>query len=402
MGGARRIVAGAAFAAGAIALAALSSCARLVPPAAPSLPVAPPVAGNAAQAGLARGPNVSSLHLTREEAGRALSAFVESCPALLNREDASGLTRAEDWTQACTAAASWKFDKARSFFETEFETARIAGGGARVTGYFEPEIEGSRTRRGAFAIPIYRLPPDLVRAWPAGTRPEDKTGDAPLGRFDERGHFVPYFDRAAIEAGALAGEGLEIAWVADWAEYYFLQVQGSGRVRTPDGEVILLRYAGKNGYTYTSIGALMRDQGLIGSGPGQYPGSMQGILRYLREHPEDGRSLMQRNRSWVFFREVPGDGPTGSLGVPVRAHASVAADPSFTPLGAPVFLALDDARANGLWIAQDTGGAIKGPNRFDAFWGFGDEAGDIAGTLSARGDALVLLPRGALGRLGVR
>ena len=146
----------------------------------------------------------------------------------------------------------------------------------------------------------------------------------------------------------------------------------------------------------------MRARGLIGSGPGQYSGSMQGIMQYVREHPDDGRNLMRENKSWVFFRESAGDGPLGALGVPVRARSSVAADPKFVPLGAPIWLALDRAEANGLWIAQDTGGAIKGRNRFDTFWGAGPDARLTAGGMSGRGQAWLLLPKGALQRLGRR
>jgi membrane-bound lytic murein transglycosylase A len=392
---------GARSLAGLAALAWLGSCGHLVPEEpVPTGPALAPV--DAIAAGLARGPRVSSLKLAQADAGPALASFVESCPRLLAREDRSGLTRASDWSDACTAASQWEYNKAKQFFEAWFETARVGDGAAKVTGYYEPEIEGSRNRRGDFAIPVYRLPQDLVRAWPEDVPPADRVGEPPLGRYDETGKFVRFHDRAAIEAGALAGEGLEIAWVNDWAEYYFLQVQGSGRVRTPEGETIYLGYAGKNGYPYSSIGALMRERGLIGPGPGQYPGSMQGIIRFLRENPEEGRELMRQNRSWVFFRETPGDGPLGALEVPVRAGSSVAADPAFVPLGAPVFLRLGDPRASGLWIAQDTGGAIKGVNRFDSFWGFGDEAGEIAGAMNSGGDALILLPRGTLGRLGVK
>jgi membrane-bound lytic murein transglycosylase A len=129
---------------------------------------------------------------------------------------------------------------------------------------------------------------------------------------------------------------------------------------------------------------------------------MQGIVRYLREHPAEGRALMRENQSWVFFRELTGDGPLGALEVPVRRESSVAADPQYVPLGAPVHLASERAEANGLWIAQDTGGAIKGPNRFDTFWGAGDEAELIAGGMNVRGRALVLLPIGTLARLGAR
>ena len=224
----------------------------------------------------------------------------------------------------------------------------------------------------------------------------------PLGRYGPNGKFTEYFDRAAIEQGALMGRGLEIAWAADPVEFFFLQVQGSGRLRAPDGTVMRIGYAGQNGLPYTGIGGVMRDRGLIGSGPGQYSGSMQGIMRYIRENPVEGAALMRENRSWVFFRELTGEGPVGALGVPVQAQSSVAADPRFVPLGAPVWLDLDRREAAGLWVAQDTGGAIKGANRFDTFWGAGEAARATAGGMSGRGKALVLLPKGTLARLNAR
>jgi membrane-bound lytic murein transglycosylase A len=210
---------------------------------------------------------------------------------------------------------------------------------------------------------------------------------------------VPYYSRAEIEDGALAGRGLEIGWAADPIEFFFLQIQGSGRMRAPDGGIMRIGYAGQNGRDYVSLGSVMREQDLFGDGPGQYAPSMQGIMAYLRQNPEAGWELMRRNESWVFFRELTGDGPLGALEVPVRRGSSVAADPAYVPLGAPVWLDLDRDEADGLWIAQDTGGAIKGSNRFDTFWGAGDEAREIAGGMSANGSALILLPKGTLERL---
>jgi membrane-bound lytic murein transglycosylase A len=158
-------------------------------------------------------------------------------------------------------------------------------------------------------------------------------------------------------------------------------------------------YAGQNGRDYVGIGGVMRDRGLLGDGPGQYSGSMQGIVQYLREKPEEGAALMRLNKSWIFFRELNTDGPLGALEVPVRRESSVAVDPRFVPLGAPVWLDLDRDVADGMWIAQDTGGAIKGANRFDTFWGNGGNAREIAGGMSGRGKALLLLPKGTVARL---
>jgi membrane-bound lytic murein transglycosylase A len=321
---------------------------------------------------------------------------------LLARTDQSKLTVAADWQQACADAARWPAANAPAFFASHFETAQVGNGQTFATGYYEPEIAGSRQHLPGYDVPVYALPPDLVRGWPANTPPEQRSGRAPLGHYDTSGQFVPYYTRAEIEDGALAGKGLEIAWAKDPVEFFFLQVQGSGRLVAPDGTVMRIGYAGQNGRDYTSIGKVMRDQGLIGSGPGQYSPSMQGIMRYLRENPEAGRQLMRTDDSFVFFHEITGEGPIGALGVPVRRESSVAADPAFVPLGARVFLDVDRPEAEGLWIAQDTGGAIKGANRFDTFWGAGEQSRTIAGGMSARGAALVLLPKGTLARLGVR
>ncbi|MBX9663947.1 MltA domain-containing protein [Novosphingobium sp.] len=379
-----------------LAPALLSGCIPLIPQGAPVPPV-PPRAPNAALVGTRLGPTPAGLGFTDSNARAALAAFATSCPRLTKRTDTSGLTRPEDWAPACAAAAGWPPEDARGFFTRYFETATVARGEALVTGYYEPEIAGVRVRQPGFDIPVYALPPDLVRARP-GDAPAQPDGSQPLGRYDETGRFVPYFDRTAIENGALAGRGLEIGWVADRAELFFLQVQGSGRLRAPDGTVMRLGFAGQNGFPYTGIGSVMRAQGLIGTGPGQYPGSMQGILRYIREHPAEGAALMRQNQSYVFFRERTGPDTVGALNVPIMPRTTLAADPAFVPLGAPVWLN-GAGGISGLWVAQDTGGAIKGPNRFDSFWGAGAEARTIAGGMRAQGQALILLPKGTLARL---
>jgi membrane-bound lytic murein transglycosylase A len=397
---------------------ALAACGRVIPqgsvpppvitapvtppapaPLAAAAPAAVPVAANALLAGVALGPSFAAQSLDARDAGGALAGFRESCPRLLAREDASGLTRPADWRAACEAARGWPEARARAFFTDHFTPVQVGDGRAFATGYFEPEIAGSRTRRPGFEVPVYAMPSDLVRAWPDDVPLAERTGRPPLGRYDEEGRFVLYHDRAAIEDGALDGKAQAIAWAADPVEFFFLQIQGSGRLRTPEGEVIRIGYAGQNGREYTGIGSVMRSQGLLGQGAGQYSGSMQGIMAYIRERPEDGRALMRLNKSWIFFSELTGDGPLGALGVPVRRESSVAADPAFVPLGAPVWLDMDRPEAAGLWVAQDTGGAIKGANRFDTFWGAGEDARRIAGGMSARGRAYVLLPRAAAARL---
>ena len=382
---------------------ALAACVRMVPDMRPETPaVLPPgTVSSAAFAPVTRGVDVDQLGLGDDDAGTALVSFLESCPAILKRDDQSGLTFPEDWRPACEAASAWPVSDARRFFASYFETARVGDGAAFVTGYYEPEIRGSRTRAPGYDVPVYAPPPELVRAWPDDTPESERSGRPPLGRYDSTGRFVPYYDRTQIELGALAGRGLEIAWAADPVEFFFLQIQGSGLLRLPDGSLMRIGYAGQNGREYVGIGRVMRERGLIGAGT-EYATSMQGIMEYIRDHPAQGQDIMRLNKSWIFFRELATDGPLGSLGVPVRREASVAVDPNFVPYGAPVFLDLERDEADGLWIAQDTGGAIKGTNRFDTFWGNGADAREIAGSMSASGQALVLLPRGTLDRLESR
>ena len=388
---------------GYVALAALMmalvGCVRLIPNTQVTPPpVTLPAAATALTAGLAAGPDVSSLNMGSADARGALASFRTSCPRLTTRTDNSGLTSGADWKPACDAAVKWPDAEASRFFATWFETVKVSDGKAFATGYYEPEIAGVRIRQPGFDVPVYGLPSDLIRA-KAGEAAANANGTMPLGRYDRDGKFVPYFDRGEVDDGALMGRGLEIGWVADPVELFFLQVQGSGRLIAPDGTVLRIGYAGQNGHPYTGIGGVMRQRGLLGTAPGQYSGSMQGIMKYIAENPEAGKALMRENKSYVFFREIGTAGPIGSLGVPVKARDSVATDPAFVPLGAPVWLVMDRAEASGLWIAQDTGGAIKGANRFDTFWGAGAEARTTAGGMSARGEALLLLPKGSLARI---
>lgn len=346
------------------------------------------VGGNARSIGFVAGPEVASLAFSDLQAQRALTAFRLSCPALRRRDDASGLTQAGAWDRPCLEATT--AGDARRFFEQNFQTVRVGDGNAFATGYYEPEIFGSRTQDSVGSAPVYAVPSDLTEI-DLGRFSKALKGKTIRGRYADRG-FVPYFDRAEIEDGALTGRTKVLAWASDPVELFFLQVQGSGRLRLPDGSVMRIGYAGQNGHDYVGIGALMRDRGLLQ--PGQ--ASMQGLMAWLRANPVEGRAIMRENKSWVFFRELTGAGPIGSLGVAVVAQTSVAADPAYVPLGAPVWLDLDQAETDGLWIAQDTGGAIKGANRVDTFWGAGDEARRIAGGMTARGTALILVPNGGL------
>lgn len=345
---------------------------------------------NAASAGVVRGPAIGGLSVDPRKTDLALAAFRTSCPGLLRRTDGSGLTQASDWQEACDAAKTWSGD-AISFFAAHMEAVQVGEGKAFVTGYFEPEIAGARTQQPGYDVAIYKRPADLIDV-DLGVFSEDLKGKSIRGKVQGT-KFIPYDERAAIVDGALAGRGLEIAWAADPIDFFFLQIQGSGRLRLPDGGVMRIGYESQNGRGYTGIGRLMKDRGLITDG------SMQGIVKYLRENPEEGKKIMNENKSFIFFRELTGAGPLGAMGYPVVGEASVAVDPRFVPLGAPVWLSLDRAEPNGVWVAQDTGGAIKGANRFDSFWGAGNRARAVAGGMAARGSALVFLPKAAVARL---
>ena len=355
----------------------------------PTSSVVEPV--NAAAAGVLPGPPLGSLPIDDAQAQSALAAFVTSCPSLVRRMDTSGLTRGTDWQPACSAAAATDRRSARAFFAQWFETAQIGDGKAFATGYYEPEIAGSLERRDGYA-PIYGRPTDLIDV-DLGAFSTALKGKKVRGRVD-RTNLVPYYDRTAIEQGALSGKAPILAWARDPIELFFLQIQGSGRLRLPDGEILRIGYATQNGRDYTGIGALMKSRGLLQ--PGQT--SMQGIVAWLHAHPAEGQAIMRENKSFVFFRELEG-APLGALGLPVTGQVSAAADVKFVPLGAPVFLSLDRQDASGLWVAQDTGGAIKGSNRFDTFWGAGPAAESTAGGMAGRGTAFLLLPIGTVQRL---
>ncbi len=368
-----------------------------LPPATPPAATTPDLAGTAVAAGLVKGPPFDSLNPDPARSRLALAAFRTSCPGLLRRTDQSGLTQGSDWQQACSAASSWPDANANAFFGRYFETVQVGAGTAFATGYYEPEIAGSRTQMPGYA-PIFARPGDLVEVDLGlfsndlkGKRIRGKVNPAPQGS-----SFVPFDERADIVRGSLNNRAAILAWAADPIEFFFLQVQGSGRVRMADGSVMRIGYDTQNGRDYTGIGKYMKDTGLLG--PNE-TASMQGIVGWLRAHPDQADSVMNVNKSFVFFRELTGPGPLGAMGYAVTPEATVAADPKYIPLGAPILLSMDRAEPNGIWIAQDTGGAIKGANRVDTFWGAGDRARAIAGGMSARGSALLLLPIGTYARL---
>ncbi|WP_405359947.1 murein transglycosylase A [Roseobacter sp.] len=273
-----------------------------------------------------------------------------------------------DWRAVCSYATSNPDPKA--FFELLFRPVLIEDGNpALFTGYFEPELTGSRQKTGRFRYPIYAMPPEAK-----------ETG-------------LWYSRRQILDGGVLRGRGLEIAWVDDPVELFFLQIQGSGRVNLPDGEKLRVGYAGANGHTYKSIGAELVRRGTYQ--PHQV--SAEVIKNWVRRNPAAGRELLFHNPSYVFFREVsevPSDrGPLGAMNRSVTTLRSIAVDPKFTPLGAPVWIEKDgEDPLRRLMVAQDTGSAIKGAQRADVFFGTGDQAGREAGKLKDPGRMIVLLP----------
>ena len=332
----------------------------------------------------------------------AWSAFLQTCRALAKRDA---------WREACAQVDSVDGRNARSvqaYFAARFDAYRVLARrveGERaletrdtglMTGYYEPLLRGSRERGGKYTTPIYKVPPDLLVVDLASLHPE-------LSNLRLRGKLqgrrvVPYPSRADITNGEpLAGN--ELVWVDDPVEAFFLQVQGSGRVQFNDGNMIRLGYGDQNGHPYRSIGRWLIDQGELTLDQT----SMPGIKAWIERNPARAKELLDQNPSFVFFRELPlGDpahGPVGALGVPLTPGYSVAADARYIPLGAPVVISSTDPKSGAAllrpMLAQDTGGAIRGPLRFDFFWGFGAEAGQAAGRQKYDASAWLLVPKGS-------
>lgn len=247
-------------------------------------------------------------------------------------------------------------------------------------------------RHGPYRTPVYARPMDMVTA-DLGLFREEWKGKTLVGRVVE-GRLRPFPPRAEIEAGALEGEGLEILWIDDPVDGFFLHIQGSGRVAMNDGRIVRLGYAGQNGHPYVAIGRELIERGAI---PRERM-SMQAIRAWLKNNPDDAPRLMASNPSFVFFRELKGPGPIGAHGVPLTPGRSLAVDRSFIPLGVPVWLDTTDPLSpetplRRLVVAQDTGGAIRGPVRGDLFWGFGADAAAKAGPMKQAGRYYLLLPK---------
>jgi peptidoglycan lytic transglycosylase A len=331
-----------------------------------------------------------------DDALAAWPALVNSCSAIRSRPA---------WSSFCAAVIASSpadADLTRAFIEqqlTPYRITRVTGRQQEttglVTGYYEPLLHGSRERSELFATPLYRRPDDLLIIDLASVIPELK-GKRVRGRL-EGNKVVPYFSRGETR-GAASLVGREIVWIDNALDAFMLEVQGSGRVQLTTGETIRLQYEDQNGHPYRSIGKYLADQGVM---PIEQV-NMPAIRAWLAANPQRLHEVLDSNPSVVFFREAPLDdastGPKGALGVPLTAGRSIAVDPKFLPLGAPMFLSTTQAGTTlplqRLVIAQDTGGAIRGPVRADLFFGFGAEAGAQAGMMKYDGEMWLLWPKG--------
>jgi membrane-bound lytic murein transglycosylase A len=297
---------------------------------------------------------------SKDDHGAALTAFKVTC----------GDLKDPDWRALCGVAKTQEPANARAFFELFFRPVLIRDGNDPLfTGYFEPELDGSRTRTARFRYPVYKMPREARNASQWLTR------------------------RQILTSGVMDNRGLEIAWVDDPVELFFLQIQGSGRIRLQDGSTVRVGYRGANGHPYRSIGVELVRRGVYNA----HQVSAQVIKNWVRRNPLAGQELLFHNPSYVFFREIKklgsADGPLGAMNRSITALRTVAVDPAYTPLGAPVWLEKDgNGPMRRLMIAQDTGSAIKGAQRADVFFGTGDVAGQAAGRLRDPGRMVVLLP----------
>jgi len=341
----------------------------------------------------------------------ALPALLRSCSVILKRPKDADLGIAgtpADWQPACAAAERIPAgdDRAtRAFLEAEFRPFAASNDGERqglFTGYFEVTLHGSRQRDGRYKVPLYLRPPELVTVDLGLFRPQFK-GQRLAGKVVD-GALKPYASRAEIEQGALKGRGLELLWVDDPIDAFFLQIQGSGQVQLDDGSSMRVGYAAQNGHPYVAIGRELIERGALS----KETVSMQGIRAWLAAHPDEAAKLMDSNPSYVFFRNLGADGPKGAEGVVLSPGRSLAVDRKYIPLGLPIWLdaTRPAARADApdvalrrLLLAQDTGGAIRGPVRGDVFWGQGDDAAAIAGRMKHPGRYWLLLPKAAAAKL---
>ena len=333
----------------------------------------------------------------RDDHGAAFAAFRRSADHARTANPALRQGLASDAALLAAFAAAFSAQEPKSFFESRFAPFEIVPPGADagfVTGYYEPEVAGSIAPHPDFPVPVLGRPPDLVTVAQGETSPPPVDPALQSYVMTPEGP-RPAPTRAEIEDGFYAGRGLEVAWVRDRVELFFLQVQGSARLRLPDGGVARLVYAGRNGHPYTSIGRVIVAEGHLPLAEA----TLQPLKDWLRRHSAEARRIMRLNRSSIFFSLHmaldPADGPIGAAGHPLFAHRSLAVDRTLWPYGTPFFVAadLDDGPVRRLMIAQDTGSAIVGPARADLFFGSGADAGLKAGSVRHRARMIVLLPK---------
>ena len=361
-----------------------------------------------------------------DDQSAALPALRKSCAYFARQADATRLQPAPtesqapgigglvgDWRGVCAAAAQVPDGDraaARSFFEREFKPFKAANNAdtqGLFTGYYEAELRGARQPSARYNVPLYKVPGDLV-AVDLAEFSSEFSGRTIAGKVVQ-GKLRPYDDRATIEKGSLKGKNLELIWVDDAVDAFFLHIQGSGRVQMADGTVTRVGYAGKNGQPYVAIGRELVARGVMK--PEQV--SMQSLRAWLKANPREAEGLMNANRSYVFFTETkgagPNEGPIGAQTVALTPGRSLAVDRKFLPLGLPVWLdashpdggassSSGEARIRRLFVAQDTGGAIRGPVRGDVFFGWGEQAAAKAGMMRDRGEYYLLLPNAVAAR----
>lgn len=360
------------------------------PPAVPEPPVPPPVV---------KVPQLTAVGWQAlegwalDDPREALAAFRKSCTSVGKRPD---------WKQVCADAEGLDGQDplvVRNFFETRFVPYQVNSSEGKdtglITGYYAPDLQGSRQPDQRFRYPLYAVPDDLLVIDLRSVYP-DLANYRLRGRIEGR-RVVPYWSRADIDAGKAPVLGNELFWVEDPVELFFLQIQGSGRISTPSGEQVMVGFAEQNGHPYRSIGKLLLDRGAMT----RDQMSMQNIKAWARANPDQVAQLLAENPSYVFFRELAPEltTPLGALGVSLTPERSLAVDPRTIPLGAPVFLSTtrpnSEVALQRLMVAQDTGGAIKGAVRADFFWGMGNEAGALAGRMKQQGRLWLLWPRDA-------
>jgi membrane-bound lytic murein transglycosylase A len=326
-----------------------------------------------------------------DDLSAAWGAWMQSCSTLTNKPQ---------WQTVCSAAKALnkpnkKVVKAyfTQYFNVYSASNQDGTDTGMITGYYEPLLKGSRSKSSQYLYPLYKQPADLIAVELSDVHPELKNKRV-RGKIVGN-KLVPYLTRADIEASPAPLAGNELLWIDDIIDVFFLQIQGSGLVKLDNGEDIHVGYADQNGQTYNSVGRVLIERGELTIDQA----SMQGIKNWARNNLSKLRELLNSNPSYVFFRELPSGlpGPLGALGVPITAERSVAIDPKYVPLGAPLFLSTTQPNSSKplkrLMVAQDTGGAIKGGVRADFFWGAGNDAGSKAGAMKQTGKIWVLLPK---------